>query len=247
MKRVISVIAGLCLVLGVAGNAAAAFTYGSQSSLCLSIYNPSTGVETGYDLGVGVDLTQEYVDFGLTTTVNVGDTDATVALFSANSMYQQFFGITADVATGVSTSTLTQFQSSVQGIFNIAYMNGASPVTISTTEPKSANGLFSNFGSYQGFVSGGNPDLQPNLNALATDAYMDIYLYEYDVNMSTGAVELNKGFDQTTDYAAALRIASDGSLTLHSNVSAIPVPAAIWLLGPGLIGLIGIRQRRAKS
>lgn len=30
----------------------------------------------------------------------------------------------------------------------------------------------------------------------------------------------------------------------HANVSAVPIPAAIWLFGSGLIGLVGIARRR---
>jgi hypothetical protein len=29
------------------------------------------------------------------------------------------------------------------------------------------------------------------------------------------------------------------------NLNAVPVPAAVWLLGSGLLGLIGIRRRNA--
>jgi hypothetical protein len=44
-------------------------------------------------------------------------------------------------------------------------------------------------------------------------------------------------------------VAEDGELLITkvgstSVLSAVPVPAAVWLLGSGLIGLIGIRRRQ---
>ena len=41
-----------------------------------------------------------------------------------------------------------------------------------------------------------------------------------------------------------------GSLTKlsdHSGVPEVPVPAAVWLMGSGLLGLVGVARRRKKS
>jgi hypothetical protein len=50
-------------------------------------------------------------------------------------------------------------------------------------------------------------------------------------------------FDESSFYAAG----SSYSLTVSDNVQvgAVPVPAAAWLLGSGLLGLVGVARRKA--
>jgi hypothetical protein len=40
-------------------------------------------------------------------------------------------------------------------------------------------------------------------------------------------------------------LASDGKLTWNAQSAVVPVPAAVWLLGSGLMGLVGVGRRRA--
>ena len=64
-----------------------------------------------------------------------------------------------------------------------------------------------------------------------------MYLYTFP-----GGV-LDTGLDANTDYAGVIRLNSDGSVVL--NPSAVPIPGSILLLGSGILGLFGIRRKKA--
>jgi hypothetical protein len=70
---------------------------------------------------------------------------------------------------------------------------------------------------------------------------------------NTAGVDTPLGFWQlgTSDGSDAVATPFDGSWTLSSNgtltysaVSAVPVPAAVWLFGSGLVGMIGVARRK---
>ena len=78
-----------------------------------------------------------------------------------------------------------------------------------------------------------NPDLlngsvEADVFFIANDPYGDSFV--------------NKGFYQANDDVIWVGAES----TLNPDiVSAVPVPAAVWLLGSGLLGLLGIRRKRS--
>ena len=70
---------------------------------------------------------------------------------------------------------------------------------------------------------------------------------------NTAGVDTALGFCQlgTSDGSDAVATPFDGSWTLSSNgtltysaVSQVPVPAAVWLFGSGLVGMIGVARRK---
>jgi hypothetical protein len=56
----------------------------------------------------------------------------------------------------------------------------------------------------------------------------------------------SKGQIQTYDLGDNLTLSANGVLTVSSgSVSTVPLPAAVWLFGSGLLGLLGVGRRRA--
>jgi hypothetical protein len=89
-----------------------------------------------------------------------------------------------------------------------------------------------------------------NLNTPVTTDYLEMYSDTLSADVFIGS-SLG-GFRFTTDYqlgniAYEARF-SDHALfedyaTISGTTSAVPIPAAVWLLGSGLAGLVGIRRR----
>ena len=70
------------------------------------------------------------------------------------------------------------------------------------------------------------------------DSTLTLYLYNWDSVvpgfLQPAVYTLDKGADASTDYFAAITV---------SSAPAVPVPAAVWLLGSGLISVIGLRRK----
>jgi hypothetical protein len=58
-----------------------------------------------------------------------------------------------------------------------------------------------------------------------------------------GSTLASTGFDPGSYVSTITNGASTDTITV--NIGAVPIPAAIWLFGSGLLGLIGIARRRA--
>jgi hypothetical protein len=73
----------------------------------------------------------------------------------------------------------------------------------------------------------------------ATAIGTSIALYGLTGNNGTGTVE--------SYILGSAKLGSDGSLTLTGNgttTAPVPLPAAVWLFGSGLMGLVGVSRRR---
>jgi hypothetical protein len=88
-------------------------------------------------------------------------------------------------------------------------------------------------GTFRGFLSANNG--VANLADLNTVGYVEQYLYYYgDPNTVAPGVPLMK-----------LTTNADGTTTASAASAVVPIPAAVYLLGSGLLGLVGIRRRMA--
>ncbi len=90
-------------------------------------------------------------------------------------------------------------------------------------------------------LSGGEPIIRMSFDGEFnfTNGLADVFFYN-DFAMLTGDFEVNYSSPLLTGNGLSLN-----TLIVSTTVSAVPVPAAVWLFGSGLIGLAGVARRKA--
>ena len=100
-----------------------------------------------------------------------------------------------------------------------------------------------------------NPNNDPNApGAIGSGSLLDItFFIDGGWLLNPALLELQLGYDRTpssTNPARHLQVFRDNSGTgddgfvLRVTLAPVPVPATVWLLGSGLLGLIGLRRKR---
>jgi hypothetical protein len=90
----------------------------------------------------------------------------------------------------------------------------------------------------------GTADLAGTLRVLLYEGYTPVNGSFFDIitaeaiNGEFGTITGPSGWNWTAE-----RLNIDGTETIRLTANAVPVPPAIWLLGSGLLGLLGIRRR----
>lgn len=240
MKKLFAILAAAMLVVGVAGNAMAVFELGNTQLVAYveadnsSLPVGTAGNEVHFDLGAGL--------FDLTTDLDTGITLADLGATSWDDVYVGIVGggydsgfmyvdpiFSSDTASFTASSSLvSQYQSA---LFNMSSVTGPKDAI----QPKVTGTYYANMllggtgaGTYAGLVTASSDfGAETQMNGGLAEAAM----YSFDAD-GTGAITelLAFNFDTT------------GSTLVLTQV---PVPAAVWLLGSGLLGLIGIRRRNA--
>lgn len=63
----------------------------------------------------------------------------------------------------------------------------------------------------------------------------------------TGAGTTSSSAPSAMSIVAVITHADAGTTSFDANIHPAPIPAAVWLLGSGLVGLVGIRRRSKKQ
>ena len=80
-------------------------------------------------------------------------------------------------------------------------------------------------------------NIQPSRSYWSSTRYnATVFSFNFSDNPSNGSVNLTNTHSNNFNYAWAVH---DG------NVGAVPIPAALWLFGSGLLGLIGLAKKKA--
>jgi hypothetical protein len=116
-------------------------------------------------------------------------------------------------------------------------MRGVNPADTNTADNNAYHGTVDN-GAYVGTsaIWGTNWKGTPVNNTASIGEDMGFYYIQSDIITLT-----------PTTYAAANNWSFDGSTISYGAVSAVPVPAAAWLFGSGLIGLVGVARRKNRN
>lgn len=249
MKKILSIVAGVAMVMGVAGQAMAATT----GNISLAAYENSggglpidgTGLTATIDLGaVGTVATEGYsYDTELTASDLGADSwsDVYLAIFGGgldDEYWEDDVYFTSDADLDEISVTKSSFSSYTVSIDNIAMELDDGETLIQTTADseyyQTLNKDGDAAGTYNTLVRNG-ADLQLADNSLTTVAL-------YHVALDGNSVD-----PDTLEVAGYYTLDTTGSTLVvsFSETSEVPVPGAFILLGSALIGMVGVRRKIA--
>jgi hypothetical protein len=228
MKQVFVVILGLAMVLGMAASASAEL---AEAHLNLVLYNDTH--EVIYDLGMGADPNMGDNHVGAQPIGTLLIDNLELAEFTGFSIYGMYGGLYAQQGV-TSTPAPTDGNIMVNQVNSFWTMmgdvndNNDYGVVHSITDENA----FMNRG--QGPAYGGmNKVMVEGEGALTGSRWADgeevMNIYQY--------------WAPTTSYYTSIALLDNHDGTADVVVSAVPVPAAVWLLGSGMLGIVGLRRK----
>jgi hypothetical protein len=142
---------------------------------------------------------------------------------------------------GVTGATQTNYDDHANGLNNYACGLAAGASCVVTATSDTANGV--SFTSATA-VSGTAPVLV-GLDTVGYFYYLTGQSGSTARPLTTSSINL---FANSEGVAGEWSLSRDGTLTWNSAaVSAVPVPAAVWLFGSGLLGLAGVARRKQSA
>lgn len=207
---------------------------GAACSGWQNLFTPHTGVLSAFSYGDALISSLPTVTGGLGAASAIGETRANAGIgygTGGNTMMASFNVETAG------TQLHFDFDANLimQTILGASDLGAAasSAMQITINGPSSYQFLWTPNGATGG-ITGGSEVSDPfslNQGIAGTDSF--------------SAVSSSTGFHAMTAALAIGSYSMNISMNQTANVSAVPVPAAAWLFGTGLLGLVGVARRRA--
>jgi hypothetical protein len=164
-----------------------------------------------------------------------------------------------DPITGVTTGNGSEFPFTVFSEYSTNFLrevqsqSAGADQFVATGTPYSANltldvdaagELISTPGAYSFMNSAGSAYGEADLATANAANFIDFYLWRTSHD-TMGSAETDNDVNLAGVQVATLRFnTSTGVTTLNAPMAPVPVPAAAWLLGSGLLGLVGLRRRK---
>ena len=228
------------------------FTFSSDAA---TLNNTGTGNAAGMNAApacVGCTYTDSFVAHGMGSDYSYGDariTNSNVLLGTGQAAAIGESSVSNGLGSGFGINTMVGFFST-SGSTNVGFDFYATPYLLSQI-------------SSGGTASVANLNMTVTINDLNTNT--TVFSWAPNGQVTAGETldpfDLNWGIGQTTNgstsfnpgaghFAASANLTNAGVYSLNITmknsvfVQAVPLPAAAWLLGSGLIGMIGIARRQ---
>ncbi|RNC69005.1 MAG: PEP-CTERM sorting domain-containing protein [Desulfuromonadales bacterium] len=240
-KKMIALLAGALMTVAMAGNALAYF---ENDHLIRVVYDKTAMKEVATDLGsISTILSTKGVQvLGAGADSYLGGALATSSFSNLNVAYYAvnvanmdlYLSSKADTQSLNGTTGWTAGSSAIANTLSRYAGLGGSTVTLGMGDASSywakLDGTGTKVGKFNTFYSAANGEM--NLAALATGGEVKQNLFFFDNPKTTVA-----GVKQNL----TIKTLSTGGTEVASNV---PVPPALFLMGSGLLGLVGIRRKK---
>jgi len=249
MNKVLALGVSSLLLLGAASQASASF---EANHWTMSVYDAANDKEMGIDLGLIADLSAQNVTLksglsftGFDFTASTSGIGIFTDMSNPTAWYHEgYFATSNNSGTASISGTFANaqaFTSAEGSVRTYGYAaNDGNNDGVALIAASFANSYLSYFnvstnGGYAGLqmVAGQEAEFP------TAGGYVDMYIYQFATDATYTPVQVGDS------YQAIIRLYDTGSIILNPTAtSEVPVPGAVWLLGSGLAGLIGIRRRK---
>jgi hypothetical protein len=253
-KQIVALLAGAMMTLA-AGNAFAAF---ADLSLIRVVYDTKSNLEIATNLGTVTNFTAK--DASNTISSN----PFTSSLGSANLADLKVFYLASDSTKGAyignAGTTVTSPGRKIAGFNTLVSnartnynANGGTANNYAVIDKTSATALTKTMNP-----QGGAGSYASVLNQVTQMGYSEQSLASLALGSSTSFIETTLWYGPalstatTFNKVATIRTYGDGTTKIVSTdltpaPVATPIPAAAWLMGSGLLGMVGIRRKSKKA
>jgi hypothetical protein len=231
LRKKLAILAAAAMMTLTASSAFAAFA----DSHLIRVYYDRAGVEIATDLGL------------ISSILAAPSTNVTGAFGTAtNAVYFAFDRANNNLWASNSTTTAPLIIGGANGVINISSGTTTVYSNYNTQGGTNYSGLASAINSYKNKLSATQGWLGNTITGVTARAATELSLATLATNNTQTLYFWADAKAATTAGKTGVAVAqiitnADGSSTI--NAVATPIPAAIYLMGSGLLGLVGLRRR----